>query len=217
MFCGREKSECFLGPFGSECFEILCPERLSDKRDLFYHLEAHLDLNNSWAIADDTDEIVWVNYTLEVPEKFSFKTLEDLRLVSASGFILTLTLSTGEIEFSEMESFQRAAYTRTSFNDFLGRFFGNYTPPVPHPDCGTKSRVLRKLAAEIDQSSTLSDLEQFFGDLGELRKRSIQAEVDRDNGTKRKRGSWDRFPSQNRAFIHTTPSAFRKRVDFKFH
>ena len=138
----------------------------SDKRDLLYHLEAHLDLNNSWAIADDTDEIVWVNYTLEVPEKFSFKTLEDLRLVSASGFILTLTLSTGEIEFSEMESFQRAAYTRTSFNDFLGRFFGNYTPPVPHPDCGTKSRVLRKLAAEIDQSSTLSDLEQFFGDLG---------------------------------------------------
>ena len=77
-----------------------------------------------------------------------------------------MTLSTGEIEFSEMESFQRAAYTRTSFNDFLGRFFGNYTPPVPHPDCGTKSRVLRKLAAEIDQSSTLSDLEQFFGDLG---------------------------------------------------
>ena len=138
----------------------------SDKRDLFYHLEGHLDLNNSWAIADDTDEIVWVNYTLEVPEKFSFKTLEDLRLDSASGFILTLTLSTGEIEFSEMESFQRAAYTRTRFNDFLGRLFGNYTPPMPHPDCGTKSRVLRKLAAEIDQSSTLSDLEQFFGDLG---------------------------------------------------
>ena len=138
----------------------------SDNRDLFNHLEANLDLNNSWAIADDTDEIVWVYYTLEVPEEFSFKTLEDLRLLSASGFILTLTLSTGEIEFSEMESFQRAAYTRTRFNDFLGRFFGNYTPQMPHPDCGTKSRVLRKLAAEIDQSSTLSDLEQFFGDLG---------------------------------------------------
>ena len=138
----------------------------SDNRDLFNHLEANLDLNNSWAIADDTDEIVWVYYTLEVPEEFSFKTLEDLRLLSASGFILTLTLSTGEIEFSEMESFQRAAYTRTRFNDFLGRFFGNYTPQIPHPDCGTKSRVLRKLAAEIDQSSTLSDLEQFFGDLG---------------------------------------------------
>ena len=138
----------------------------SDNRDLFNHLEANLDLNNSWAIADDTDEIVWVYYTLEVPEEFSFKTLEDLRLLSASGFILTLTLSTGEIEFSEMESFQRAAYTRTRFNDFLGRFFGNYTPQMPHPDCGTKSRVLRKLAAEIDQSSTLSDLQQFFGDLG---------------------------------------------------
>ena len=138
----------------------------SDNRDLVHHLEAHLDLNNSWAIADDTDEIVWIYYTLEVPEEFSFKTLEDLRLLSASGFILTLTLSTGEIEFSEMESFQRAAYTRTRFNDFLGRFFGNYTPQMPHPDCGTKSRVLRKLAAEIDQSSTLSDLEQFFGDLG---------------------------------------------------
>ena len=105
----------------------------SDKQDLLYHLEAHLDLNNSWAIADDTDEIVWVNYTLEVPEKFSFKTLEDHRLVSASGFILTLTLSTGEIEFSEMESFQRAVYTRTSFNDV----HQNYTPPVPHPDCDT--------------------------------------------------------------------------------
>ena len=138
----------------------------SHDRDLVHHLEAHLDLNKSWAIVDDTDEIVWVNYTLEVPEKFSFKTLEDLRLVSASGFILTLTLSTGEIEFYEMEPFKRAAYTRTRFNDFLGRFLGNYTPAVPHPDCGTKSRVLRKLAAEIDQSSTLSDLEQFFGDLG---------------------------------------------------
>ena len=138
----------------------------SDNRDLFNHLEAHLDLNNSWAIADDTDEIVWVYYTLEVPEEFSFKTLEDLRLLSASGFILTLSLSTGEIEFSGMEPFQKAAYTRTRFNDFLGRFFGNYTPQMPHPDCGTKSRVLRKLAAEIDRSSTLSDLEQFFGDLG---------------------------------------------------
>ena len=138
----------------------------SGNRDLFNHLEAHLDLNNSWAIADDTDEIVWVYYTLEVPEEFSFKTLEDLRLLSASGIILTLTLSTGEIEFSEMESFQRAAYTRTRFKAFLGRFFGNYTPQMPHPDCGTKSRVLRKLAAEIDQSSTLSDMKQFFGDLG---------------------------------------------------
>ena len=138
----------------------------SGNRDLFNHLEAHLDLNNSWAIADDTDEIVWVYYTLEVPEEFSFKTLEDLRLLSASGFILTLSLSTGEIEFSEMEPFQRATYTRTRFNDFLGRFFGNYTPQMPHPDCGTKSRVLRKLAAEIDQSSTLSDMKQFFGDLG---------------------------------------------------
>ena len=168
-------SECFVAEkYRSVSSVHLVPSALkysvqrdwSDNRDLFDHLEANLDLNNSWAIADDTDEIVWVYYTLEVPEEFSFKTLEDLRLLSASGFILTLTLSTGEIEFSEMESFQRAAYTRTRFNDFLGRFFGNYTPQMPHPDCGTKSRVLRKLAAEIDQSSTLSDLEQFFGDLG---------------------------------------------------
>lgn len=37
---------------------------------------------------------------------------------------------------------------------------------MPHPECGTRSKVLRKLSAEIDQGSTLSELKQFFRDLG---------------------------------------------------
>tara|TARA_B100001057_G_scaffold411201_1_gene426695 strand:+ start:5685 stop:6836 length:1152 start_codon:yes stop_codon:yes gene_type:complete len=134
--------------------------------DLFLHWETHLELNSSWAIADETDEIIWIYYTLEVPEDFSFKTLEGIRLLSASGFVLTLKLSTGEIELSEMNSFQRNAYTKTKFGDFLSQLFRTNVPLMPHPDCGTKSKVLRKLYTEIDESSTFSELEQFFRDLG---------------------------------------------------
>ena len=145
----------------------------SDKQDLLYHLEAHLDLNNSWAMADDTDEIVWVNYTLEVPEKFSFKTLEDLRLVSASGFILTLTLSTGEIEFSEMESFQRAAYTRTSFNDFPGRSSGTTLLQCHILIVVLKAGFCENLPQKLIKVQRYLTWNNFWRSRGELRKRSI--------------------------------------------
>ena len=55
---------------------------------------------------------------------------------------------------------------KIKFSDFLNRFLQSYIPQMPHPECGTRGKVLRKLSAEIDQGSTLSDLEQFFRDLG---------------------------------------------------
>ena len=142
------------------------PKEWSDSRDLLRHWEAHLELNSSWTIADDTEEIIWFFNTLEVPEGFSFKALEDIRLLSASGFRLILKLSTMEMELLEMEPLRKAAYTKSKFGDFLSRFFRSHTPQMPHPECGTRSLVLRKLDAEINQNSTLSDLEEFFRDLG---------------------------------------------------
>lgn len=136
-----------------------------DYRDILPFLETHLEMNDSWTLAEDTDELIWIYSTLEVPEGFSFKTLADIRFLSASGFTLTLKRSTGEIEISEMETFQKTAYTKIKFSVFLNRFLQSYIPQMPHPECGTRSKVLRKLSAEIDQDSTLSELEQFFRDL----------------------------------------------------
>ena len=137
-----------------------------DNQDTLHYLETHLELNDSWALAEDTDEIIWIYSTLEVPKGLSLKTLKDVRLLSASGFVLTLKLSTGEIEISEIETFQKTAYTKIKFSDFLSQLWQSYFPQTPHPECGSRSEVLRKLFAEIDQDSTLSELEQFFRDLG---------------------------------------------------
>ena len=168
----------------SECFAVENDRRISsvhlvpssvryaaqmewgDYREFLHFLETHIELNDSWTLAEDTDELIWIYSTLEVPESFSFKTLADIRLLSASGFTLTLKRSTGEIEIAEMEAFQKTAYTKIKLSDFLNRFLQSYIPHMPHPECGTRSKVLRKLSAEIDQGSTLSELEQFFRDLG---------------------------------------------------
>ncbi len=80
--------------------------------------------------------------------------------------MLTLKRSTSEIEISEMETFQKTAHTKIEFGDFLNRFLQSYVPQLPYPECGTRSKVLRTLSAEIDQGSTLSELEQFVRDLG---------------------------------------------------
>ena len=80
--------------------------------------------------------------------------------------MLTLKRSASEIEISEMETFQKTAYTEVEFGDFRNRFLQSYIPQMPYPECGTRSKVLRKLSAEIDQGPTLSESEQFVRDLG---------------------------------------------------
>jgi hypothetical protein len=139
------------------------PTGWDDYSDISMYWEDYIELNDSWAIADETEEVVWLFYNLIVADELGQKNVNELPILGASGFVMRLDHN--GLEISQNVGGVSATYAESIFGKLLGRLVPQYIPELPHPDCGSKSEIYLKLRNEISETSEISDLENFFDSL----------------------------------------------------
>jgi len=153
------------------------PQGFAGYESLTAYWEDYLELNNAWTIDENTDEIVWINYNLVVPNDYLIPdNINDISLLAASGSVATFNADGPTFVESGVMS-ANSTNPRKIFSELLKRLFPDHTPSFPHPDCGLRSKVLLKLKEEINEESEISDIESFFESL------NVRYERDRSKRT----------------------------------
>lgn len=159
---GRNVTSIHTSPSGPDFFSN------SEWKDVYTHdgvlayLERYTGLNDSWSIDDDTDEVLFVFYSLFIAEETRRKPLSDWRLLEASGQIARISVDSEEVQFSTTSR----GKLHSTFSEFWRSVMPAYEPRFPNPGCGTRSTVLAKVKDELHESSELSDMEAFMDGLG---------------------------------------------------
>ncbi|MDC1231986.1 hypothetical protein N8076_01790 [Gammaproteobacteria bacterium] len=143
------------------------PDGFSGYTDIRNYWRDYIELDDSWKIEEEIDEVIWLSYSLIVEDEFEETNVNELPIIGASGFMMTISSESGTtVEQATNVHTDNLRSKKAVFGKFLNELVPKYQPELPHPDCGSKSEIYLKLKNEISEETELSDLESFFEDLG---------------------------------------------------